>query len=432
MKILIVNTSENTGGAAIAAKRLLEALNNNGVSATMLVRDKQQDNSNAASIKNSIRSKWNFLWERIIIWASNKFSKKGLFAVSLANTGTDITHLQCFEEADVIHIHWINQGMLSLKNINKVLKSGKPVVWTMHDMWPFTGICHYAGDCDKYKTHCSHCPQLSTNHDNDLSCKIFEQKKALFKDSRIEFVACSKWLKEKAEKSNLLKEKNITDIPNTIDTDLFKKIDKKATRAKYNLPLDMNLLLFGSMKVSDKRKGFDYLVKACSLLQEQHPELSKKTGVVLFGKNDADKNSKVPFPIFAMEYVSNQERLSEIYNACDLYVTPSLQDNLPNTIMEAMACGVPCIGFRTGGIPEMIDHMKNGYVAQYKSAQDFANGIYYCLSQAPYDELSDNARNKVLTEYSQCVVAQKYINAYHKAVRTKSQEQKKNTDKGRQ
>ncbi|MBQ2878805.1 MAG: glycosyltransferase family 4 protein [Bacteroidaceae bacterium] len=422
MKVLIVNTSENIGGAAIAAKRLFNALNKNGAEAAMLVRDRQQNDSKAISIGYGIGSKWYFVWERFVIWTTNLFSKKELFSVSIANTGMDITQTKYFKEADVIHLHWINQGMLSMKNIYNIIKSGKPVVWTMHDMWPFTGICHYAGDCKKFKSHCNSCPLLLRGNDNDLSHKVFEQKKALFEASNIHFVACSKWLRDTASESSLLSKKFLTNIPNAIDTSIFKKNDKKAVRTKYNLPHDKKLLLFGSMKVSDKRKGYDYLTTACKLLKEQHPELCKEIGVVLLGKNDAPKNNPLPFPVFSMEYISSQEALSDIYNACDLYVTPSLQDNLPNTIMEAMSCGLPCVGFHTGGIPEMIEHLKNGYIAQYKSAQDFANGIYYCLSQSPDNKMGDNARNKVLQEYSESVVARKYIDIYQTAMNSNKKE----------
>ena len=152
MRVLIINTSERIGGAAIAASRLAEALKNNGIKAKMLVRDKQTNRVTVVALKKSWRHIWHFLWERIVIWASNGFHRKNLFAVDIANKGTDITSLPEFRQADVIHLHWINQGMLSLKNIRQILKSGKPVVWTMHDMWPITGICHHAETCTRYTT----------------------------------------------------------------------------------------------------------------------------------------------------------------------------------------------------------------------------------------------------------------------------------------
>lgn len=151
MRVLIINTSERIGGAAIAAGRLMESLKNNGIKAKMLVRDKQTDQISVVGLKRSWLQVWKFMWERIVIWSANRFQRYHLFDVDIANTGTDITSLPEFRQADVIHLHWINQGMLSLKDIRKILTSGKPVVWTMHDMWPCTGICHYARECTNYQ-----------------------------------------------------------------------------------------------------------------------------------------------------------------------------------------------------------------------------------------------------------------------------------------
>ena len=145
MRVLIINTSERVGGAAVAASRLMRALQNSGVNVKMLVRDKQTQETNVVKLERNRLMVWNFIWERIVIWRANRFKRNNLFAVDIANTGTDITILPEFQQADVIHLHWINQGMLSLQNIRKILTSGKPVVWTMHDMWPCTGICHHAG-----------------------------------------------------------------------------------------------------------------------------------------------------------------------------------------------------------------------------------------------------------------------------------------------
>ena len=141
MRVLIINTSERLGGAAVAASRLMESLKNNGIKAKMLVRDKQTDQISVVGLQRNWWQVWRFVWERIVIWKANRFKKNNLFAVDIANTGTDITSLPEFQQADVIHLHWVNQGMLSLNDIRKILKSGKPVVWTMHDMWPCTGIC---------------------------------------------------------------------------------------------------------------------------------------------------------------------------------------------------------------------------------------------------------------------------------------------------
>lgn len=414
MRILIINTSERMGGAAIAANRLMDALRNNGIQAKMLVRDKQTDRVTVIGLKKTWWKIWQFIWERIVIWKANRFKKHNLFEVDIANTGTNILSLPEFTQADIIHLHWINQGMLSLTDIRRIIESGKPIVWTMHDMWPFTGICHYAGECEKYTSQCENCPLLYKGSRKDLSYRTFLKKRKMLEGSRIRFVACSRWLENMAGKSELIGKHALTNIPNAINTNLFQPRNKLDARKKLNLPTDKKLLLFGSMKTTDKRKGIDYLVEACRILSKEQPEFCQQLGVVVLGKQSEQYQSLFPFPIYTMDYVHDEKEVVDIYNAVDLYVTPSLQDNLPNTIMEAMACGVPCVGFQVGGIPEMIDHLHNGYVADYRSAKDFANGIHWTLSEGEYQSLSEEARRKVTTSYSENAVARRYIEVYNK------------------
>ena len=170
MKVLIVNTSERTGGAAVAANRLMKALNNNGVKAKMLVRDKETDSLTVAQLPKSPMKQWNFLWERLLVFLHLHLSKHHLFEIDIANAGTDITKLREFQEADLIHLHWINQGMLSLSGIRKILRSGKPVVWTMHDIWPATAICHVTLGCRRFTTGCCNCRLLPGRNDRQ-SCR---------------------------------------------------------------------------------------------------------------------------------------------------------------------------------------------------------------------------------------------------------------------
>ena len=191
--------------------------------------------------------------------------------------------------------------------------------------------------------------------------------------------------------------------------------NKQEARKRCGLPEDKKLLLFGSLKITDKRKGVDYLIRACELLSRKYPDMRNRLGVVVVGKQAQQTDGLLPFPVYSMDYVSDEKRLVDIYNAIDLYVTPSLQDNLPNTIVEAMACGVPCVGFNVGGIPQMIDHLHNGYVAEYQSVEDFANGIHWTLNEGEYQELSEAACRKAVSCYSENTIAKKYIEIYNKA-----------------
>ena len=185
MRVLIVNTSERAGGAAVAANRLMEALNNNGIKAKMLVRDKETTNLSVCELPQTWKLRWHFLWERLCIWLHLRLKREHLFEIDIANCGTDITSLPEFKEADIIHLHWINQGMLSLKGIHKILQSGKPVVWTMHDIWPATAICHLTMDCRQFETQCQNCRLLpGGGSNNDLSARIWKRKQQMLEGKR--------------------------------------------------------------------------------------------------------------------------------------------------------------------------------------------------------------------------------------------------------
>jgi len=414
MKVLLLNTSERTGGAAIAAQRLMKALINNGIDAKILVLKKQTDNEKIISVQSSFLKQklalWNFLWERWVIFIHKHLSRKNLFRVSIANTGFDLSNNPLVKEADIIHLHWINQGLLSLNSIKKLLETGKTVFWTMHDMWACTGICHYPRECANYQTQCHDCFYINKSGRHDLSYTFFNKKKKIYQSGKLIFITCSKWLKQYAEKSALLSDKKVFSIPNPIDTSLFQPMNKSLCREKFNLPNDKKLILFGAVKISDERKGINYLIKAVEFLSQESE--AGNIELVIFGKSNMDLSNILALKVNYLNYVSNEEDIVTLYNSADVYVTPSLEENLPNTIMESLACGVPCVGFDVGGIPEMIDHKTNGYVAEYMSAEDLAKGILWVLFETDYKHLSQNARQKAIDCYSEKNVAEQYINLY--------------------
>ena len=407
MNILIVNTSDIHGGAAIAAFRLMNALLREGEHVKMLVRDKQSAHTAVIAADSKLQNRLNFYLERGVIFLRNGFTKQYLFDISIANRGLSITDLPAFREADVIHLHWINQGMLSLDEIGRIIASGKKVVWTMHDMWPFTGICHHAAGCTRYERSCGECPYLKTPSRNDLSHQLFLTKQTVYARGEITFVACSHWLKELAAKSPLTAGHQVVSIPNPIDTAVYSPMDKREARQRLNLPADKKIVLFAAVNASDPRKGMDYLAEASRIMAQQHDDI-----LFLIAGNDGEELGKrLSLPARSLGYVAPQD-MPGVYNAADLFVTPSLQENLPNTIMEAMACGTPCVGFHTGGIPEMISHGTNGYVAVYRDAADLAKGILRILFGNDAGLLSAEARRKVVEEYSQEKIAQRYRQLY--------------------
>lgn len=421
MRVLIVNTSERTGGAAVAASRLMDALNNNGVKAKMLVMKKETDNITVVGLKGWLCQRWHFLWERFTVYLHLRFRRDNLFEIDTANAGTDITGLPEFREADVIHLSWINQGLLSLKDIAKILKSGKAVVWTLHDLWPATGICHCALGCKAYMSECAHCQYLPHGGGNhDLSTRIFRRKKKLYNNSGIHFVGCSKWIAGQARQSALLSGLNITQIPNPIDTHVYYMKDRQQARLHATLPTDKRIILFASQRVTKERKGMAFFIDAVSKLVAQYPEMRDNTVVAIMGGHAEELVPQLALPAIPLGYVSGERQIVDIYNSADVYVLPSLDDNLPNTVMEAMACGVPSVAFRVGGIPEMIDHQKNGYLAKYRDAGDLAAGIHWALDEADAGEVSRQCLQKVGASYSQRLVAMKYIEVYNQAMAFKN------------
>lgn len=378
MRVLIANTTERTGGAAIAANRLAKALQAEGIEVSTATRS-----TSHLSLKPLA-----FYWERLRIFLANRLSKHNLWQVDIANCGVDITHTPEFKAADVVHLHWVNQGFLSLKGIEKILKSGKRIVWTLHDQWPYAGICHYTEQCDRFQTHCHHCPLLAQPSANDLSYQVFEEKRRILAKADITFVGCSQWIADEARKSPLTEGHRIVSIPNAIDHTIFRPVPKAEARRQFGLPEEERVVLFICQKVTDERKGIRYLEEAMQLLPDVR--------VIRVGKGGDYE-------------ISDERRMALIYAAADVFVTPSLQDNLPNTIVEAMSCGTPCVGFHVGGIPEMIHHKQDGYVARYRDANDLAEGIRYVLS---HPELAQAATQYAHETYDEHRVAQMYMKEY--------------------
>ncbi|MCK9311068.1 MAG: glycosyltransferase family 4 protein [Bacteroidales bacterium] len=415
MKVLLINTFETKGGAAVACKRLARALQKQGADVSILVCEKKTTDSFVYGVIKSnldkLHLRFTFLEERFHIFFVNRFHRKNLFAVSTALKGFDIVNHPLVKEADVIHLNWINQGFLSIHGIDQLLKLGKPVVWTMHDMWPITGICHHSRECNHYMDDCGFCMLLQKPSKKDLSYHILKRKKKCFQGAGIHFVACSQWLRKRAEISSLSIGNTITNIPNPIDTELFSPGDKDDARIALNLPKDKKLLLFGALIASDKRKGIDYLVEATHLLAD----LSENVELVFCGEIKEKIASVFGLKAHALGYISDPDLIVKMYQSADCFVMPSLEENLPNMIMEAMACGIPCVGFNVGGISEMIRHKQTGYVSVNKSAEDFAAGIRYVLERSDDADFKKSNRDFILSHYSESAVANRYMKLYLEA-----------------
>jgi glycosyltransferase involved in cell wall biosynthesis len=418
LKVVHLNSSDGGGGASIACKRISDALKLNGVDSEILVQAKKGSEHDVFSTVNDPFSKLAYLFR---IFQDESYirlftiQKRGRF--SNPSFGTDVSSHPQIQNADIINLHWINGGFLSLQSLNQLKKLGKPIVWTLHDMWAFTGGCHYNLGCEKFLAACGNCPSLNFSRDADLSSKIFEDKRITFKEFNITVVTCSKWLADEAKRSELLKDKRIENIPNPVDIEVYKTKGKNESRKILKLPSDKFLILFGSMNTKDERKGLKCLLDSLSHLAKKNNDLISKIELIVFGSFDKNLIERIPFAVHNLGRFNNESEIVACYNAADIFVAPSLQDNLPNTILESIACGTPVVGFTVGGIPDMIDHKKNGYLAELKSIDDLSNGILWFYNNRDVaKEISDNAREIAVKKFNPQLVGEKYKKLYQSLI----------------
>ncbi len=408
LKVVHLNTYKH-GGAGVAAGRLVNALSlfPKEIDAQLL------DASfpfKKTVLGREVQTKIKFASD-IAYFSLKEAHKKYRFAFSTAYFGSDISKSQQILNADIIHIHWINQGFLSIKNLKQLFALKKPIVWTLHDMWAFTGGCHYTGECNNFKQECGNCFYLKNPQSLDISHKGWLRKVNLFKTTqKINFIACSNWMMQKAQESTLLKDFSIQTIPNPIDTHIFCEIAKADLRKKFNIDKNKKVILFGAAKIVDERKGITYLLKALHLLKAN--TVNDDIEIVIFGKNNSFDISVFPYKVHSFPTIFIEQELVELYNLADAFILPSLEDNLPNMAMEALSCGLPVVAFNNGGAPDLVQHFQNGYLANYLSAEDLAKGILWVLHHPNPALLKEKCRRKVIDNFSMDIVAEKYLSVY--------------------
>ena len=377
MHVLHINTSEQTGGAAIAASRLVRAINRHGIKAKLLVRDQQTEEPTTLTIPAQWGLRCAFLWERARIWMTNGFSRHNLWSVDIACAGSDITHLPAFQEADIIHLHWINQGLLSIRQIERILAIGKPVVWTLHDMWPVTGICHHAGTCLHYHTHCHDCPLLRFPSSKDLSWAVFQEKIKAYSRGHITFVGVSRWMTERARQSALTQGHALHTIGNALSMDEYVPADRHLARQSLGIPDGVPVIAFGAARIDLPAKGLQRLLNALDtdVLRQKRPHL------LLFGTcKDAQLWSHIPCTYTYVGEVHGSKALSRLYSSADVLVNSSDYETFGQTLTEAMACGCTPVSFDCGGQTDIIRHRENGYLAHAYDINDLSEGILWAIS----------------------------------------------------
>ncbi|MEF3279759.1 MAG: glycosyltransferase family 4 protein [Elusimicrobiota bacterium] len=407
MKILILNASDVYGGAAIAAYRLHRSLIEEGADSLMLVQNKYSDDSTVMgplTNLDKVIARARYFFDQFPV-KKYKNRTKTLFSPSWFPFNSILKKINQIKP-DIVHLHWICDGMLRIEDI---LKINQPIVWSLHDMWPFTGGCHYNEGCERYNEKCGKCKVLGSNIEKDLSRRVWLRKEKVFSQkNNLYIVSLSNWLRTLAEKSYLFSGRKHIVIHNPIDTNLFKPFDKKRSRELWNLPENKSILLFGAMSATtDPRKGFKELIEALYKLPDK-----EKVEVVIFGNETLKGNLGFGIKTHCLGRLSDNVSLRTIYSACDVVVVPSLQENLSNTIMESLACGTPVVAFDVGGNRDMIDHKENGYLAVPFDTTDLKNGIEWVLNSQNYEEISRKARDKIVNEFNSKIIVKKYIELY--------------------
>jgi len=417
MKIALICKSDSTGGAAVVTFRLMNALRANGMDARMIVTEKKSGSPHVIEAASQNKSLVPFLAERLRIFAGNGFNRKTLFRIDTASDGLPLHRIPFVREADVICLNWVNQGVVSLKGIRKLAALGKPLVWTMHDMWNMTGICHHAGYCQKFlgpRGECGDCPLLEHKASkNDLSHKVWQHKKNLYDSVNINFVAVSTWLADTARKSSLMHDSDISVIPNAFDTTTISLPTKTAVSDNR----DSARIIFGAARIDDPVKNHHTLVEATKILADKYPQEAKRLELVTFGSlKDPDALKGVAIRHTHLGRISPEE-IRDIYESGSVVVSTSEWETLPGTLIEGQAWGCVPVALDHGGQPDIIDHLSTGYLAPWsdnrkENALRIAEGILWGINNR--NSVIQTMQQSVIEKFAENTVAEKYIRLFRK------------------
>ena len=404
MKVLHIVAGDLSGGAARGAYWLHSGLRELEVDSKVFTNSKITlgDSNVVTTIKTKTDQPVKTIRGQLDNFLLLLYPKRKQIIFSTGMFGVDFKKTKEYEEADIVHLHWINGSFVNIKHLAKI---DKPIVWTLRDMWPLTGGCHYSMECEKYKTGCGNCEQLRSSSSYDLSKFVLNRKKK-YLPKNMKLVGISNWLSERAKESELFKEFDIRTISNNIDTSEFFSIDKKIARDILGIKTQKKIVLVGSTSLKDFYKGF---VK----FQEAVKELDKsKYFLCFFGNVDKNVAEELGFEYKSFGYLNDNISLRLAYSSADVFVAPSLMDAFGKTLAESMTCGTPVVCFDATGPKDIVTHKVDGYKAKPFESKDLACGIEWVLNVPNYDELCTNAREKVMREFDSRVVAGKYVELY--------------------
>jgi glycosyltransferase involved in cell wall biosynthesis len=328
--------------------------------------------------------------------------------------------------ADVVCLHWIAGGFLNAAQLQAVKK---PLVWRLSDIWPFSGGCHYPGNCLKFEGICGSCPQLGSTSDSDLSRSGMRLREAGYHNLDLTIVAPSRWIADLARRSHLFGRLRIEHIPTGVDLAVFHPGDRIAARARLNLPAEGHIVAFGALgATSDPRKGYAQLRTALGKLAASSDH---QFTLVTFGGDEIKRQEQIArFPVRHLGRIDGQDALAEVYSAADLLAAPFLEDNLPNVVLEAIACGTPVAAFAAGGIPDAIEHEINGHLSPIGDTDGLAQGIALLLDRAGDGQIRRAAHARAIDRFDIQACARRYGSLFEEIVADRRARIDKITEQG--
>ncbi len=400
MNILLINRSDHLGGAAIASLRLMRALNDQGTRARMLVIDSDGNDPLVKTVGSRWANRYHFLAERLGIFMRNGMQRSTLFKIDTASHGLDLSRHPWVKAADVIILNWVNQGMMSMKSLERLVATGKRVIWTMHDMWNCTGVCHHAYECRAYETACRSCP-LTGKTGKDISSRTQAAKARLYAAAPgLHFVAVSNWLAQCCRCSSLMAGKPVTVIGNPFPTSDF---NCTYQAGDLGLAPDTCVIAMGAARLDDPVKGFDLLISAMRHIAEHKPQLAAKLHLLLYGNlRDPGLLDNIPVAHTHLGYVND---VRPVYRQAHIVLSTSRYESFGYTLLEGMACGCVPVTTGSGGQVDIVKHLVNGYVAT-QDAESIADGIEWAAScRFPREKLHE----WVAVHFDSAIIAQQYL-----------------------
>ncbi len=413
MRIVHISVGDDGGGGERSAFRIHRGLRILNQDSSMLVASRRRDDPYVREIVRSMRLGDRLrrrIRRRALLRSASRYAslraRDAYFFDDRSELGADL--MRQLPPCEIFHLHVI-YNVVDFRSFFRVVPRRSPLVWTLHDPVPLAGGCHHFDACRRFNEGCGSCPELGSSNDTDLSREIWQRKKAAYSyvpAGQLHLVTPSRWLAEEARHSKLLGRFPVSVIPYGVDTEVFSPKNRAAAKETLGIPSDMRVVLFAAASVRSPKKGFAMLVEALAPLSAD-----ARIHLVSLGPSAPSVNIRLPY--LRLGLIQNDRILSAVYSAADLYVTPTLVDNLPNTVMESMSCGTPVVGFNVGGVPEMVRNGVSGFVVPKGDTVALRQAILHVLDNPTLrDELAANCRRIAVEEYDLMLQARRYLDLY--------------------